>query len=78
MGSIGKNGRTSDAAGHAEHISEVRACTHQQVLHHVAESFAPLDDAVVQDPQTGLDENYVGSFASHVHRADTEMPTSAA
>src|SRR5208337_4536201 len=35
---------------HAEHISKVRACAHQQILHHVTKGLAPLDDAIVQDP----------------------------
>src|SRR5208337_3482460 len=28
---------------HAEHISKVRARAHQQILHHVAKGFPPLD-----------------------------------
>src|SRR5271157_164873 len=51
---------------HAEHVSKVRAGSHQQILHHVAKGFAPLDDALMQDPQARLNENNVGRLASHV------------
>src|SRR5208337_3473306 len=54
---------------HADHIAKVRTRAHQQVLHHVAKGFAPLDDAVMEDPQAGLNENNVGSLASHVNSA---------
>ena len=40
MGSIGRNGRNSDGARHAEHVPEVRARPHQDVLDDVAEACA--------------------------------------
>src|SRR5208337_903929 len=66
------------SSGHTEHISKVRAGAHQQILHHVAKGFAPLDDAFVQDPQARLNENDIGSLASHIRCAGHGMPTSAA
>src|SRR5208337_1218760 len=54
---------------HAEYISKVRAGAHQQILHHVTKGLAPLDDAIVQDPQARLNKNDVGSLARHVRSA---------
>ena len=59
-GKHGQEGQKNRRSRHAEYIAEVRTCAHQQILHHVAEGFASLDDAVMEDPQAGLNENHVG------------------
>ena len=48
VGSIGKNGKKNDGGGHAEHIAEIGAGTHQQIFHHIAERAAAFQDARVQ------------------------------
>src|SRR5208283_760685 len=55
--------------GHAEHVPKIRTGAHQKILHHVAEGFAPLDDAIVEDLEAGLNENHVGGLTSHVRSA---------
>src|SRR5271165_6444786 len=75
-GQHGQERQEERSSRHAEHIAKVRTGAHQQVLHDVAEGFASLDDAVMQDPQAGLHENNVGSLASHVSCAgygDTDI-----
>src|SRR5271157_5330608 len=68
-GQHGQEPQEERSPGHAEHISKVRTGAHQQVLHHVAKGFTPLDDAIMQDAQARLNENNVGRLASHVRSA---------
>ena len=61
---------------HAEHVSEVRACPHEQVLHDVAERLAPLEDPGVQDIEPRLEEDDVGGIARDVdcaHDGDADV-----
>jgi hypothetical protein len=52
--------------GHAEHISEVGTRPYQQILHHIAEGFAPFDDALVQHVQAALKQNCVGGILGDI------------
>src|SRR4030095_13891212 len=54
---------------HAEHVSEVRAGVHQQILQAVSGSPATLDDSVVKDSKSGPQENDVGCIAGDIHRS---------
>ena len=65
-GSIGRKGRNSDAAGHADHVAEVRAGPHEDVLHDVPEAPPSLDDAVVEDGEPLLKQDDVGRVLGHV------------
>ena len=53
---------------HAEHVAEVRARAHQQVLHHVARSPAAFENPAVQHFETRLAENDVRCLARDVGR----------
>src|SRR5437879_6324576 len=53
---------------HAEHVAEVRACAHQQILHHVAKSLTPFDDSFVKHREAALQQNNVGCILGDVHR----------
>src|SRR5207249_6058082 len=55
-----------ERAGHAEHVAEVRAGPHQQVLHHVAEGPAALENSGVQDVQVAFEQDDVGCVLGHV------------
>ena len=66
-GQHGQKRQEQRSTRHAEHVAEVRAGTHQQVLHYVAEGLAPFEDAAGENVEAGLDEDNVGGFTGHVH-----------
>ena len=53
---------------HAEHVAEVRARAHEQILHDVAERLASFDDSLVKDVEAALHQNNVGSVFGDIHR----------
>ena len=53
-------------AGHAEHVAEVRAGAHQDVLHDVAERAPALEHAVVQHRKVVLEQDDVGRLLGDV------------
>ena len=55
-------------AEHAEHVAEVRARAHLDVLDDVAEHPAAFDDPLLQDQQVLLQQNDVRGFLGDVHR----------
>ncbi len=55
--------------GHAQHVSEVRARTHEQVLHDVREGAPPLEDAAVEHLQTSFGQEDVRGLARDVDGA---------
>ena len=52
--------------GHTEHVAEVRARAHDDVLHDVGEASSPLDDPVVQDRKILLQEDDLCSILGHI------------
>ena len=52
--------------GHAEHVAEVRARPHHDVLHDVGEAAPPLDDAVVQDGEVLLEQDDLRRVLRHL------------
>ena len=68
MGAIGRNGRKIGPAHHAEHVSEVGAGAHLDVLDDVAEDLPALDDAVLQHEEAFFEEDDVGRLLGDVDR----------
>src|SRR4030095_10659719 len=54
---------------HAEHVSEVRAGVHQQILQDVSGSPSALDDSAVKNAKSGAQENDVGCVAGDIYRS---------
>jgi hypothetical protein len=55
-----QEGEEQHRARHAEHVAEVRAGAHQEVLHDVRKGLPALEDALVEDAQAALAEQDVG------------------
>ena len=60
IGSIGRNGRNSAAPGHGEHVAEVRAAAHHDVLDDVGEGAPALEHALVEHAQIVLQSRIIG------------------
>ena len=67
MGSSGRNGMKEREARHAEHVAEVGAGGHVDVLQRVGEGDPPLPDALDQDAQVLLQQDDVGRLLGDVH-----------
>ena len=67
-GSSGRNGRKSDAAGHAEHVPEVGARRRQDVLHRVRERLAAFLDAAPDHVEAAFEQHEIGGFFRDVDR----------
>src|SRR5438046_2583991 len=61
-----QEGQEEERTRHAEHVAEVRAGPHQQVLHHVAEGPAALENSGVEDVQVAFKQDDVGSVLGDV------------
>ena len=66
---MGRNGRNSDAAGHAEHVAEIGAGAHHDVFHDVAEGAPAFQHPGVQHVQILFQQDHVGRVLGHVHGA---------
>ena len=53
-------------AGHAEHVAEIRARPHQDVLSHVLDGAPALDHAVMQHAEIALEQHEIGGLLGHV------------
>ena len=67
-----RNKRTGDQ--HREHIAEVRAGRHLDVLEHVGEGAAPLQDALLQHHQAFFQQDDIGRLLGDVHRTVHRNP----
>ena len=54
--------------GHAEHVAEVRTGGHHDVLHHVAKSAPPFQDALVQHHQVFFQQDHGSGLLGHIDR----------
>ena len=66
-GEHGQEGQEEAAAHDAEHVAEVGARPHADVLDDVSEDLAALDDAVVQHEEALLQQDDVRRLLGHVH-----------
>src|SRR6202007_599902 len=57
----------SRGASPCEHVTKVRTGPHEQVLHHVAEGLATLEDAARQHLESRFDQDDVRRLARHVY-----------
>ena len=66
-------------SGHAEHVAEIRACTHQDIFGHVLDRAAP-GRARLREPRDRSCSSRIRSAAARATSAapSTEIPTSAA
>ena len=62
-----QEGQEEAAAHHAEHVAEIGAGAHLDVLDDVAEDLAALDDAVLEHEEALLQQDDVGGLLGHVH-----------
>jgi hypothetical protein len=66
---MGRNGSRQRGRRHAQHVAEVRARAHEQVLHDVAGRAPPREDAAVQHAKPALGQQDVGRAEDH-HAGD--------
>ena len=63
----GQEGQQGAGAEHAEHVAEVGAGPHADVLDDVGEDLAALEHAFLQDHQALFEQDHVGGFLGDVH-----------
>ena len=74
FGSSGRKGRKQGGAGHAEHVAEIGARRHEDVLEGIGEGRPPFPHPLQQNLQVFLQQNDVGRFPRHVDRAVDGKP----
>src|ERR1035438_8431854 len=62
-----QEGQEERRRGHAEHVSEIRACAHDDVLHDVGKGAAALQNALVYNGKVLFQQDDLGRVFGHVH-----------